>query len=282
MSTRKSRLIAGIAVALVTLACLQQSSCRKTKLRDISVREAAAKDLFVQERGSAEKDRFWIEILSWEPRAFLFHTFLTDGEADYLVQLAKPHMEKSEVVDNETGKSQPSEVRTSSGMFLNRGEDDIVDNIEARIAKHTAIPRDNGEGLQILHYQASEQYRPHFDYFHDKMNTVNGGQRLATLLMYLSDVQEGGETVFPDSVTKPNAGKAGFSTCAQAGVAAKPKKGDALFFYSQTPSNQLDEKSLHAGCPVIRGDKWSATKWMRVDNFEAGWIPREGLAQKPP
>lgn len=79
-----------------------------------------------------------------------------------------------------------------------------------------------------------------------------------------------------------NAGKAGFSTCAQAGVAAKPKKGDALFFYSQTPSNQLDEKSLHAGCPVIRGDKWSATKWMRVDNFEAGWIPREGLAQKPP
>ena len=44
-------------------------------------------------------------------------------------------------------------VRTSSGMFLNRGEDDTVDKIEARIAKHTAIPRDNGEGLQILHYQ---------------------------------------------------------------------------------------------------------------------------------
>ena len=77
------------------------------------------------------------------------------------------------------------------------------------------------------------------------------------------------------------AGRAEVSKCAEAGVAAKPKKGDALFFYSQTPSNQLDEKSLHAGCPVIRGDKWSATKWMRVGKYEAGWIPRKGLEKKP-
>jgi prolyl 4-hydroxylase len=44
-------------------------------------------------------------------------------------------------------------VRTSSGMFLNRGEDEIIDRIESRIAKYTAIPKENGEGLQILHYQ---------------------------------------------------------------------------------------------------------------------------------
>ena len=72
------------------------------------------------------------------------------------------------------------------------------------------------------------------------------------------------------------AGKAHFSKCAQAGVAVKPKKGDALFFYSQSPSNDLDERSLHAGCPVIRGDKWSATKWLRVNRYDAG-----GISQKP-
>jgi hypothetical protein len=77
------------------------------------------------------------------------------------------------------------------------------------------------------------------------------------------------------------AGNAAFSKCAQAGVAAKPKKGDALFFYSQTPANELDERSLHAGCPVLRGDKWSATKWIRVNRFDAGWNPRPGIGQKP-
>ena len=88
------------------------------------------------------------------------------------------------------------------------------------------IPVSNGEGLQVLHYQVGELYQvppcslmlqaapgqqltaavgkqAHFDYFHDSVNVKNGGQRVATMLMYLTDVDEGGETVFPDSVEKP-------------------------------------------------------------------------------
>ncbi|AED98154.1 2-oxoglutarate (2OG) and Fe(II)-dependent oxygenase superfamily protein [Arabidopsis thaliana] len=141
------------------------------------------------------KNERWVEIISWEPRASVYHNFLE--ECKYLIELAKPHMEKSTVVDEKTGKSTDSRVRTSSGTFLARGRDKTIREIEKRISDFTFIPVEHGEGLQVLHYEIGQKYEPHYDYFMDEYNTRNGGQRIATVLMYLSDVEEGGETVFP-------------------------------------------------------------------------------------
>lgn len=58
---------------------------------------------------------------------------------------------------------------------------------------------ENGESIQILHYENGEKYEPHFDYFHDKNNQALGGHRIATVLMYLSNIEKGGETIFPNS-----------------------------------------------------------------------------------
>ncbi|XP_076922881.1 putative prolyl 4-hydroxylase 3 [Bidens hawaiensis] len=212
----------------------------------------------------------WTEILSWEPRAFLYHNFLSKEECDYLINLAKPHMAKSTVVDSKTGQSTDSRVRTSSGTFLRRGRDKIVRNIDKRIADYTFIPVEHGEGLQILHYEEGQKYEPHFDYFLDEFNTKNGGQRIATVLMYLSDVEEGGETVFPAAQgnfsSKPDWSNA--SECAKKGLYVKPKMGDALLFWSMSPDATLDPSSLHGGCPVIKGHKWSSTKWMHVEEYK--------------
>ncbi|CAA6662855.1 unnamed protein product [Spirodela intermedia] len=152
--------------------------------------------------------------LSWNPRAFLYHGFLSDAECDHLVKLAKDKLEKSMVADNDSGESVMSEVRTSSGMFLSKNQDEVVTRIERRIASWTFLPEARGH-------------------------------RVATVLMYLSDVQKGGETIFP------NAGK-----------------GDALLFFSLHPNATTDNFSLHGSCPVIEGEKWSATKWIHVRSFE--------------
>lgn len=60
-------------------------------------------------------------------------------------------------------------------------------------------PPENGEDIQVLRYEEGQRYEPHYDYFTDKVNIVRGGHRLATVLMYLSDVEKGGETVFPEA-----------------------------------------------------------------------------------
>lgn len=207
--------------------------------------------------------------LSWHPRAFLYKGFLTHEECDHLIQLAKDKLEKSMVADNDSGKSIPSEVRTSSGMFLQKGQDDVVARIEGRIAAWTFLPPENGEAMQVLRYELGQKYEPHFDYFHDKVNQQLGGHRIATVLMYLSYVDKGGETVFPNAEGKLQQPKnESYSECAKGGYAVKPSKGDALLFFSLHPDATTDPMSLHGSCPVIEGEKWSATKWIHVRSFD--------------
>ncbi|URE34211.1 P4Hc [Musa troglodytarum] len=176
------------------------------------------------------------EILSWSPRVILFHNFLS--------------ME-----------GMKSDVRTSSGMFLSSEERKypIIEAIEKRIAVFSQVPAENGELIQVLRYETNQFYRPHHDYFSDTFNLKRGGQRVATMLMYLSDDVEGGETYFPMA----GSGECSCGGKVVKGLCVKPNKGDAVLFWSTGLDGETDPNSLHGGCAVLRGEKWSATKWMR-------------------
>ncbi|KAL0348736.1 UNVERIFIED_CONTAM: putative prolyl 4-hydroxylase 4 [Sesamum angustifolium] len=184
---------------------------------------------------------------------------------------AKSELKRSAVADNVSGKSKLSEVRTSSGMFIPKAKDPIVAGIEEKIATWTFLPQENGEDIQVLRYEPGQKYDPHYDYFADKVNIARGGHRVATVLMYLTDVEKGGETVFPSAEESPRRRSVStdkdLSECGRQGPAVKPRKGDALLFFSLTPDAVPDPMSLHAGCPVDEGEKWSATKWIHVDSF---------------
>jgi prolyl 4-hydroxylase len=187
------------------------------------------------------------------PRIVVFGGLLSDEECDELVELARDRLTRSQTVKTDTGGSEVHEARTSEGMFFRREENPLVARIEARIAALLEWPLQNGEGLQVLHYQPGAQYKPHYDYFDPTLQGTpailkRGGQRVATLVMYLNTPTRGGATTFPD-----------------AQVEVAPMKGNAVFFSYDRPHPST--KTLHGGAPVIEGEKWVATKWLREREF---------------
>ena len=112
---------------------------------------------------------------------------------------------------------------------------------------------ENGEGLQILHYRPGTEYKPHYDYFDPAQPGTptilqRGGQRVGTLVMYLGEPEKGGGTVFPD-----------------VHLEIAPKRGNAVFFTYERPHPST--RTLHGGSPVLAGEKWIATKWLRERRF---------------
>lgn len=207
----------------------------------------------------------WAEQISTKPRAYVYHNFLSPEECDHIVALAKPKMKRSTVV-GKGGQSTEDNVRTSYGTFLRRLHDPVVRDVEQRLAIWTHLNISHQEDMQILRYGLGQKYGAHYD------SLVEDSPRVATVLLYLANTtEEGGETAFPAASEwlEPNmdARFGPFSDCAKEHVAVKPHKGMALLFYSLNLDGTNDQASLHTGCPIIQGVKWTATKWIHTKPF---------------
>ena len=176
-----------------------------------------------------------------EPLIVILGNVLSDEECDELIRLSKDKMHRSKIgVTHEV-----NEIRTSSSMYFQENENDIITKIEKRISSIMNIPIEHGDGIQILKYTPGQEYKAHFDFFTSSSKATKNN-RISTIVMYLNDVEHGGETFFP---------KLNFSV--------SPQKGMAVYFeYFYTDKN-VNELTLHGGAPVITGEKWVATQWMR-------------------
>ena len=187
------------------------------------------------------------------PRVIVFGNLLSDDECDAMRALAAARLARSETVAESSDGSEVNAARTSDGMFFERGESPLIQKVEARLAELLNWPVDHGEGLQVLRYRPGAEYLPHFDYF-DPVHTatpailMRGGQRVATIVMYLNTPEAGGATIFPD-----------------VRLAVSPIKGNAVFFSYDRPHPMTH--TLHGGAPVKAGEKWVATKWLREGVF---------------
>jgi prolyl 4-hydroxylase len=188
------------------------------------------------------------------PRIVVFGGLLSDGECEAMIALARERLARSTTTNLDTGADEPHAARTSEGMFFARGENALCARIEARIAALLDWPLENGEGLQVLRYGPGAEYRPHYDYFDPARPgtagiLARGGQRVASLVVYLNTPGRGGATTFPD-----------------AGMEVAAVRGNAVFFSYDRPHPMT--RSLHGGAPVLEGEKWVATKWLRERRYD--------------
>uniref|UniRef100_A0A3Q3SX00 procollagen-proline 4-dioxygenase n=1 Tax=Mastacembelus armatus TaxID=205130 RepID=A0A3Q3SX00_9TELE len=185
----------------------------------------------------------------WDsPRIVRFLDMLSDEEIEKIKELAKPRLARATVRDPKTGVLTTANYRVSKSAWLEGEEDPIIDRVNQRIEDITGLTVDTAELLQVANYGVGGQYEPHFDFSRkdepDAFKRLGTGNRVATVLNYMSDVEAGGATVFPDF-----------------GAAIKPKKGTSVFWYNLFRSGEGDYRTRHAACPVLVGSKWVSNKW---------------------
>ena len=186
------------------------------------------------------------------PNMTLYRDFITPEESKELIELSKGRLGKSHILNEKDGGYLLSEARTSSVAYFQRNEIPLITKIESKIAFLTGTTIEQGEGIQVLRYEIGQEFRPHHDYFPDLgmdyEQKDKGGDRIATALVYLTEPTAGGETYFPD-----------------AGIEIKCVQGNMLLFRYDDLSK--DTKTLHCGRPVLSGEKWLATKWVRRSSY---------------
>lgn len=185
-----------------------------------------------------------VQMRMQRPDVLLLRGLLSKDECDELVRRAREKLKPSTTVDRETGENKVIANRTSFGTYFHLEEDPFIATIDRRLADLTNWPVDNSEGLQILNYRVGGEYKPHFDFFPPEeagssAHTAEGGQRIASVVMYLNDVEQGGETIFPEIT-----------------LSISPHQGDAVYFGYFNSQGQVDRLTLHGGSPVLCGEKW--------------------------
>ena len=188
-----------------------------------------------------------------QPRIAMFKRFISGAVCDWLVSLARPHLQPQQTIDPDSGNTRDDGARTNSGTeFLPGRIDTMVAFVRARIAALTGVATSALETSQVFHYAVGEIFAPHYDFLNVTYEgyarqVAQYGQRTLTVLIYLNENYEDGETYFPKL-------ERGF----------KGRKGDALMFWNVTPDGAPDPLTLHMGSAPTSGEKWLFSQWIRM------------------
>ncbi len=186
------------------------------------------------------------------PRLYTVEGFLGKAACDWFIRAARPRLEPVRIKTPDGGPVIHPTRNNSGAGFSPLARDLVVQMTRLRMAAALGLPVACQEDTNVLHYGPGQEYKRHYDFitpgeehgFADELRLV--GQRVVTLLVYLNDDYEGGETEFP-----------------RLNWRYKGKAGDALIFWNLSAAGEREPFSLHGGLPVIRGEKWLLSQWVR-------------------
>lgn len=271
---------------------------------DISHHEAASNALNDNVPPSIDQHLNRIEVISEEPPLVIVHGFLESEYCDDIINAVldseeEPSSSNDEQAENKNrlkrstmGQEQEvSQQRTSSTAWLHPQHCPApLDAFSARTSNLSGLPTNNGENLQVVRYQAGEEFQVHTDHL-DSFNEMDCGGRLATCLLYLNDSEserERSTSSIESSISSRSSSDdnneaftGGETMFHHFNTAVSPRKGSALFWWNtvERPGSKdydkdmflnVDSKLRHAGLPVLSGEKWVANKWLHPLPFPFG------------
>lgn len=186
------------------------------------------------------------------PRILTAPGLMSKAECDRVIAKVQGRLQRASVYDPDTGGTLVVDHRSNSKAELFLTDIDLpFVLLHARMSAMLGLPSTHFELTNILHYSPGEQFKPHFDFLEKNeaghaANMETLGQRIVTLLIYLNEGYEGGETRFP-----------------RVNYAFKGKTGDALMFGNVNEKGAPDPLTLHEGAPPSSGEKWLLSQWVR-------------------
>jgi hypothetical protein len=195
------------------------------------------------------------EVKSRSPFIETIDDVLSAEECALIITLGAAYLQPS-IVLTDSAQAVRSVYRTSSEMTFSAFREDFALRwIQWRMIAATGATLAQAEHTILLRYLPGQENGPHHDYL---LPSFDGnephpdmpGQRASTVFCYLNDVDEGGETDFP-----------------LAGVRVAPRRGRTVHFRNLTDDGAPNAQTLHAGLPVVRGEKWLATIWTRERRY---------------
>ncbi|KPI92760.1 Prolyl 4-hydroxylase subunit alpha-2 [Papilio xuthus] len=186
------------------------------------------------------------------PDVFVYHGVMSDEEIKCIKDMAKPRFKRA-TVRSANGGVMSADYRISKSAWLKDEESEVVARVSQRVADFTGLTMASAELLQVVNYGIGGHYDSHYDFTlkTDLPYESADGNRIATVLFYMSEVAQGGATVFT-----------------QLGLSVFPVKSSALVWLNLHPSGEGDLSTRHAACPVLRGSKWVSNKWIHESGQE--------------